>query len=240
MTGFSASTIRFYEESGLVAPAGRSDNGYRYYDERDVGRLRFISRAKRLGLSLDDITGLVALFDLDECGPVQGRLLELLVAKQRDLAEQMAELESLSGQLAGVAERLGVPAAAGACHASCACFVEGGPAPASLPPAMPSGGGSDAEIPIACSLDADSMSERLEEWGRLASNITARDDTADGVRLRFGPGVSAAEVAELAAREQQCCSFLRFSVGIAGGEVSLDISAPVGARDVIDALLPVP
>jgi len=45
-------------------------------------------------------------------------------------------------------------------------------------------------------------------------------------------------VAELAAREQGCCSFMRFSVGIADGETTLTITAPPEAREVIDALLP--
>jgi len=103
-TGFSRSTLRFYEDVGLIVPAGRSRNGYRSYDDRDLERLRFIARSKRLGLSLDDITGLVELFDLDECAPVQKRLRALLMAKRRDLAEQMSELNSLSGELARVAD----------------------------------------------------------------------------------------------------------------------------------------
>src|SRR5215831_8359341 len=112
-TGFSASTLRFYEEAGLIAPAERSANGYRRYDDRDLERLRFIARAKRLGLCLDEITGLVELFDLDECAPMQERLRELLIARRRDLAEQIADLESLAGELDRVAVRLGAPAPAG-------------------------------------------------------------------------------------------------------------------------------
>jgi MerR family copper efflux transcriptional regulator len=80
-TGFSAPTLRYYEDIGLVAPVERTASGYRRYDERAIDRLRFIARSKRLGLSLEEITGLVELFDLDECAPVQERLRALLVAK---------------------------------------------------------------------------------------------------------------------------------------------------------------
>jgi MerR family redox-sensitive transcriptional activator SoxR len=49
-TGFSASALRFYETAGLVTPA-RTAAGYRTYADDDLARLRFIGRAKRLGLS---------------------------------------------------------------------------------------------------------------------------------------------------------------------------------------------
>ena len=41
-TGLTTRTIRYYEEVGLLAPAGRSDGDYRLYDASDLDRLRFI------------------------------------------------------------------------------------------------------------------------------------------------------------------------------------------------------
>jgi DNA-binding transcriptional MerR regulator len=61
-TGFSPSALRFYESAGLITPA-RTPAGYRSYDAASIETLLFIARAKRLGLSLDDIGGLVTLFD---------------------------------------------------------------------------------------------------------------------------------------------------------------------------------
>jgi DNA-binding transcriptional MerR regulator len=58
--------LRYYEEIGLLAPE-RSDAGYRIYDRRDEERLRFIGRAKRLGLSLEEIGSLVAVW-AGSCG----------------------------------------------------------------------------------------------------------------------------------------------------------------------------
>jgi DNA-binding transcriptional MerR regulator len=236
-TGFSTSTLRFYEDVGLISPAGRLGNGYRKYDERDLDRLRFIARCKRLGLTLEEITGLVELFELDECAPVQERLRELLVAKRRDVKDQIAELENLSGELARVADRLGVPASAGACDDSCACFADDGTDAAVVLETIPFGTDSIRDAPIACTLDPAAMLERVTEWQTLAAKVVERTDAPDGVQLRFTPDVSAAEVAELATKEHGCCSFLDFSVGITNGETTLTIAAPSEARETIDTLL---
>jgi MerR family copper efflux transcriptional regulator len=236
-TGFSTSTLRFYEDVGLISPTARLANGYRRYDERDVHRLLFIARCKRLGLSLEEITGLVELFELDECAPVQERLRALLVAKRRDLAEQIVELESLSGELARVADRLGVPASSGACDDSCACFADDGTDAAVMLQTNPLRKEPKLDVPIACTLDAAAIPERLTEWRNLAAKVVERNDLPNGVQLRFMPEVSAADVADLAAKEHGCCSFLRFSVGIADGETTLTIAAPAEAREMIDALL---
>jgi hypothetical protein len=93
------------------------------------------------------------------------------------------------------------------------------------------------EVPIACTLDAAAVSDRLMEWELLAAQVVERTDVPEGMQLRFVPEVSAAEVAELAAKEHGCCSFLAFSVGIADGETTLTIAAPPEARGMIDALL---
>ena len=60
-SGFSAATLRYYEEIGLLPEASRTPAGYRLYDDRTLDRLAFISRAKQLGCSLDEITDLTGL-----------------------------------------------------------------------------------------------------------------------------------------------------------------------------------
>ncbi len=55
-TGFTKRTLRYYEEMGLVTPAGRSEGNYRLYSEEDVARLRRIRRLKDvLGVPLSAI-----------------------------------------------------------------------------------------------------------------------------------------------------------------------------------------
>ena len=38
----SVETVRYYEKSGLLPPAARSDSNYRHYGDAHVARLRFI------------------------------------------------------------------------------------------------------------------------------------------------------------------------------------------------------
>jgi DNA-binding transcriptional MerR regulator len=58
--GLRPSTLRYYEQEGLVLPEGRSEAGYRLYQTQAEQRLRFIQRAQRLGFSLADIRALLA------------------------------------------------------------------------------------------------------------------------------------------------------------------------------------
>jgi MerR family copper efflux transcriptional regulator len=58
----SAKAIRYYETVGLIKPAGRSEGGYRIYDDDDVRVLRFISRAREFGFSIDRIRLLLDLW----------------------------------------------------------------------------------------------------------------------------------------------------------------------------------
>ncbi|MDQ1466938.1 MAG: hypothetical protein QOH10_1353 [Actinomycetota bacterium] len=62
-TGFSTSSLRYYEGIGLVAPATRTESGYRVYDDQTLSRLAFIARAKQLGCSLAEITDLAGIWD---------------------------------------------------------------------------------------------------------------------------------------------------------------------------------
>jgi DNA-binding transcriptional MerR regulator len=57
-SGFSAPTLRYYEEIGLLPESARTRAGYRLYDDHTLNRLAFIARAKQLGCSLDEIADL--------------------------------------------------------------------------------------------------------------------------------------------------------------------------------------
>jgi DNA-binding transcriptional MerR regulator len=120
-TGVPATTLRYYEDIGLLAPAQRSGNGYRSYSERDVERLRFVTRAKQLDIGLDDLRELVRAWDGEDCAGVQGRMAEVVSARLRDAQDRLAELAELTGQLQSAVTRLAAPPRAGACDDGCAC-----------------------------------------------------------------------------------------------------------------------
>jgi MerR family copper efflux transcriptional regulator len=62
-TGMSLRTLRHYDETGLLAPSGRSEGGFRLYTEHDLSRLLVIRRMKPLGFSLDEMADLLEVVD---------------------------------------------------------------------------------------------------------------------------------------------------------------------------------
>src|SRR5690349_318221 len=76
---------------------------------------------------------------------------------------------------------------------------------------------------IACTLSPTALASRRERWRRLvAASALAREETPDGLRLRFraDPG-AAAELAALAAAERACCAWAEWSVEPGDGEIAL-------------------
>jgi len=60
MAGITVRTLHHYDEIGLLRPAGRTQAGYRLYDDGDIDRLRTILSYRELGLGLDEIARAVA------------------------------------------------------------------------------------------------------------------------------------------------------------------------------------
>lgn len=86
-SGLPASTLRFYEEKGLIKSSGR--NGLRRLFNPDVlERLGLISLGRNAGFSLDEI---YEMFTIE--GPVINR--ELLLTKADELDSKIKELTSM-------------------------------------------------------------------------------------------------------------------------------------------------
>ncbi len=100
ITGIDTQTIRFYERQGLLPAAIRAPNGYRIYNDTVVSRLQFVRASQSAGLTLADITGILAQRDSGEapCAHVSGLLEEKLAdvrVRQLELAALAAELGRL-------------------------------------------------------------------------------------------------------------------------------------------------
>ena len=98
-SGFPASTLRYYEDVGLVPAAGRTDAGYRVYDDRSLAKLAFVARAKQLGCTLDEIADLVTAWEGERCEPVQDRLRGLVESKIADTQTRLGEMVAFTAQL---------------------------------------------------------------------------------------------------------------------------------------------
>jgi DNA-binding transcriptional MerR regulator len=101
--GVRPDTLRYYERLGLVRPAGRTDAGYRLYDEAAAERLHFIKAVQRMGLRLGDIKELVNVLDRGRCPCGHTTVLV-----ERRLLEVDAEIEQLTAtrrQLLDLKER---------------------------------------------------------------------------------------------------------------------------------------
>ena len=93
--GVTIDTVRYYERSGLLAPAGRLASGYRRYGASELRRLRFVRRAKALGFSLDDVRALLALSDERDVAEVR----RAAQRKRDDIDRRIAELQRVRAGL---------------------------------------------------------------------------------------------------------------------------------------------
>lgn len=102
--GSTASALRYYERIGLLPEPKRSEGGYRLYDEAAEERVRFIKRAQRFGLRLDEISELLSIRERGQC-PC-GHTRDLLAARLTEIDEEMAGLASLRSDIVRMVEDL--------------------------------------------------------------------------------------------------------------------------------------
>jgi DNA-binding transcriptional MerR regulator len=118
-TGVSAKTIRYYEEIGVLPVASRTASGYRQYDESAVERLRFIGRARSLGLPLQRLRMLAVALNGGPRTTLRPRLLALVHEQLSAVQRQISELDVLRQQLERVSDRMrrsARPGHTGACR----------------------------------------------------------------------------------------------------------------------------
>ncbi|HCG0850977.1 TPA: heavy metal-responsive transcriptional regulator [Pseudomonas aeruginosa] len=102
----SPDALRYYEREGLLAPASKTDSGYRLYGEDAVRRVRFIQHSQACGFTLAEIRDLLHLRQADGacCDDVKSRAIEKklqLAAKIRAIQKMSAALDVLIAECAG-------------------------------------------------------------------------------------------------------------------------------------------
>jgi MerR family transcriptional regulator, copper efflux regulator len=238
-SGFSTATLRYYEKIGLLPEAARTETGYRLYDDRTLDRLSFITRAKQLGCTLDEIADLITAWDGGRCGPVQDRLRALVADKLVGAQLQIAELLTLTIELQRAATALELHRPDGACDEMCGCVsdaMQSGAESAPVSLSMSSAPSVDGAVPVACTLGAESLKGRVEEWQSLLAHVERRESIDGGVRATFGPSTPLDELMRLAAAEHDCCQFFAFAITIDSRGLALEVRAAADAQPVVTAV----
>lgn len=95
--GIAPSAVRFYEETGVLPPAARRDNGYREYADEALARLRLVVALRRLGLAPVE-AGRFAALCIDR-GEVDIDLEPLIAGQRAAIERQRADLDRLGSEL---------------------------------------------------------------------------------------------------------------------------------------------
>lgn len=101
--GINLETMRYYEKIGLMPRPKRQESRYRYYDESDLARVRFIVRSKELGFTLKETKELLSMrIDSEtKCEAMK----ELALRKVADIWTRIKDLESIASHLQSLANQ---------------------------------------------------------------------------------------------------------------------------------------
>ncbi|OPF83737.1 MerR family transcriptional regulator [Streptomyces antioxidans] len=244
-SGVPATTLRFYDGAGLL-PAARTPAGYRLYGQDAIERLAFIGAAKHLGLPLEEIRELLAVWEDGACREVKAALRPRIAARLTEAGTRAAGLAAFTASLRTALAHLDtLPDRVRPCDPECGFRPPPAPAaPATPRPAArpaPSRQTADTHgakawraAPVACSLTGEEARERTAGW-REAVGGAVRTELPEGLRLTL-PAERTARVAELAAAEQRCCPFFGFRLHLDGPHLHMEIRAPAEGASLLTDL----
>jgi len=73
-TGITVRTLRYYDQIGLLPPAGKTEGGHRLYGEKEIKKLQDIQFLKTLGFNLQDIKEMLSNNSRDWFNSLQNQL----------------------------------------------------------------------------------------------------------------------------------------------------------------------
>jgi DNA-binding transcriptional MerR regulator len=124
--GVPTSTVRYYERIGLLGVPVRTGSGYRDYGEDSATHLLFVHRARRMGLSCEQIADLLPIWGGANCTAAHARVSRLIDEKQAEIAVRINELAEFARQLHELRATLEASPPAAACRTDLSCCVPSG------------------------------------------------------------------------------------------------------------------
>jgi DNA-binding transcriptional MerR regulator len=94
VSGLSAHTLRYYERIGLLEPVSRNGSGHRRYDAADLERISFLTKLRRTGMPIREVSRYAALMRRGEATNEE-RLALLEAHRETVLAKLEATIENL-------------------------------------------------------------------------------------------------------------------------------------------------
>ena len=98
-TGLSIKAIRQYEGLGLIYSAGRSEGGYRLFDDTALWCAQVIATLRSLGLTIKEIDQLGNAYLSRPDEPIGPRLAALLDRAEQRIDNRIAELTAVRGRI---------------------------------------------------------------------------------------------------------------------------------------------
>lgn len=107
-------TVRYYERVGLLTPDDRTSGNYRVYDDKSLGRLRFIRAAQRTGFTLEDVSLLLSIQDegSSACQDVQG----IITSRLAEIESRLRDLRHVRQILKNALQQCRDSERRGRCH----------------------------------------------------------------------------------------------------------------------------
>ena len=125
--GVPVSTVRYYERIGLLAEPARTRSGYREYDNDSATQLLFVTRARKLGLTCDQVVELLPTWSGTNCTSTHDEVARLIDEKKAEIADRIRELTAFAAQLDSVRTILESTPPPRSCRTDLTCCMPEGP-----------------------------------------------------------------------------------------------------------------
>lgn len=105
--GLTTRTLRYWEESGIIEAAPRSDGSNRFYTQDIAKRVRFIIKLKELGLTIQELQDLYTAYgEVKRTDRMIPALIQVLDKHINLVDEKMARMASLRRDIVEYRQRM--------------------------------------------------------------------------------------------------------------------------------------